>query len=357
MAKIIGTSKAFPENFHTQDEVVELIKETWKDNPHFNEELVEKFYGSTKVNGRYLAMPLEKYSELKDFDDRNSTYIDVATEVGKDALEKLFASTGVKASEIDQILFTTVTGIAVPSIDARLVNLLDFRTDVKRVPLFGLGCLAGAAGVARAQDYLAGHPADAVVLLSIELCSLTFQTDDLSVPNLIGTALFGDGAAAVLMVGDEHPLAKKQNRISAISNRSVFFHDSLNMMGWDVKSTGFKLILNGGVPEYAETKLCPAIMDFLKEHDLTIDDIEYFVCHPGGPKVIRAIEKGLDIGEGRLYQSREVLNNYGNCSSSSVLFILDDTMKNNPPRPGSYGLMLAMGPGFCGEVVLLKADV
>ena len=258
MAKIIGTSKAFPENFHTQEEVIDLIKDTWKDNPNFSEELVEKFYYSTKVKGRYLSLPLSKYPELKNLDERNAHYIEIATEVGKNCLEKLFKDTGVDASEIDQILFTTVTGIAVPSIDARLVNLLNLRSDVKRVPLFGLGCLAGAAGVSRAQDYLKGHPKEAVVLLSIELCSLTFQTDDLSIPNLIGTALFGDGASAVLLVGDEHPLAKKQNRITAVSNRSVFFHDSLNMMGWDVKSTGFKLILNGGVPEYAENKLCPA---------------------------------------------------------------------------------------------------
>jgi alkylresorcinol/alkylpyrone synthase len=221
------------------------------------------------------------------------------------------------------------------------------------VPIFGLGCLGGAAGIARSADYLQGHPDEASILLSIELCSLTIQRDDKSIANLISSGLFGDGAAAVLMVGEKHRLAR-EGQARVLDNRSVFFPNTEHIMGWDIIDSGFKILLSSDVTEIAETQLRPAIEDFLKGHGLGIGDITHWIAHPGGPKVIDAIEKGLGLKADALQVSRESLAEVGNISSTSVLLILEETLSRSRPAPGTYGLLLAMGPAFCAEFVLLR---
>jgi alkylresorcinol/alkylpyrone synthase len=244
-----------------------------------------------------------------------------------------------------------VTGIAVPSLDARLMNVLPFPSDLKRVPLFGLGCLAGAAGMSRVADYLKGHPTEAAILLSVELCSLTLQKDDLSVANIVSSGLFGDGAAAVLMVGERHPrVADGMPRV--VDSRSVFFPNTERVMGWDVVDSGFKIVLSPEVPAFAKA-LRPHVDGFLRDHCLSIADVSTWVAHPGGPKVIDEMEKGLSLKKGTLDLSRRSLARIGNVSSSSVLFILQETLLERKPA-GSYGVMLAMGPAFCAELLLLQ---
>jgi alkylresorcinol/alkylpyrone synthase len=220
------------------------------------------------------------------------------------------------------------------------------------VPLFGLGCVGGAAGIARLADYLRGSPGEAVVLLAVELCSLTIQRDDLSVANLISSGLFGDGGAAVLMVGQDHPLAKP-GLPRVLDTRSVFFPKSEHIMGWDVIDTGLKIRLSSDVAEVAGTQLRPVMESFLGEHGLAIDHISHWIAHPGGPKVIQAIENGLGLDPGALQLSRESLAAVGNISSASVLLILEETLSRHP-EPGSYGLLMALGPAFCAELVLLQ---
>jgi len=221
------------------------------------------------------------------------------------------------------------------------------------MPLFGLGCLGGAAGVARVADYLQGHPDEAAILLSIELCSLTIQHEDLSVANIISSGLFGDGAAAVLMAGPDHPAARPgQPRV--IDTKSIFFPDTEHIMGWDVRDTGFKVLLSADVSEVAQSYLRPAVELFLKKHDLTISDISHWIAHPGGPKVIQAIESGLGLENDALKISRESLAAVGNISSASVLMIFEETLSRVEPSEGSYAVLMAMGPAFSAELVLLK---
>jgi len=239
----------------------------------------------------------------------------------------------------------------VPSIEARLMNRLGFAADCRRLPLFGLGCVAGAAGIARANDYLEGHPTHAALLLCVELCSLTFQPDDMSVANLIACGLFADGAACVLLVGDDHPLASKAKlRIEA--TRSVLFPNTEAVMGWDIVDTGFRIVLSGQVPELAQTALAHGIRAFLSANGLHPSQITRWVAHPGGPAVIDAMERGLELPHGALDRSRDCLARIGNLSSASVLVILRESLAADQSR--GPALLLAMGPGFCAELLLLR---
>jgi alkylresorcinol/alkylpyrone synthase len=259
----------------------------------------------------------------------------------------------MQPDQVSQIIFTTVTGVAVPSIDARLMNRIPFSPNLKRVPLFGLGCVAGAAGLARLSDYLQGHPDEAAILLSIELCTLTIQPDDFSIANIISSGLFGDGATAVLMVGKDHSRSVS-GMPRVLDSRSIFFPNTEQVMGWDVVDSGLKISLSAEVTQVAEARLRPGVEAFLGEHGLSIEDIQHWIAHPGGPKVIQAIESGLGLSEHALDLSRESLAAVGNLSSSSVLLILEETLARFQPEPGTYGLLMAMGPGFCAELVLLQ---
>lgn len=248
-------------------------------------------------------------------------------------------------------MFTSVTGVAAPSVDARLVGRLGLRSDVKRLPVFGLGCVAGAAGVARLHDYLLGRPDDVAVLLSVELCSLTFQRHDASTANLVATALFGDGAAAVVALG--------QGRASGagpevVATRSRMYPDTEHVMGWDIRSSGFKVRLDPAVPDVVRRYLADDVRDFLAEHGLKPKDVAHWVCHPGGPKVLEAVSDVLSLPDGALDVTWRSLAEVGNLSSSSVLHVLRDTLEQRRPEPGSPGLLMAMGPGFCCELVLLR---
>ncbi|HLF26634.1 MAG TPA: 3-oxoacyl-[acyl-carrier-protein] synthase III C-terminal domain-containing protein [Anaerolineae bacterium] len=352
MAHIVATSTGFPPHYYTQEEMLAALRKVWADR-HPNIGRLERIHRNLLIQGRHLALPLEAYRTPTGFAANNTTWIESALNLGEAILGTLFERARIDAAEISQLTFTTVTGIAVPSIDARLMNRIPFARNLKRMPLFGLGCAGGAAGVARVADYLRGHPEEAAVLLSIELCSLTLQLDDLSIANIISSGLFGDGAAAVLMVGAAHPLARPgQPRV--IDSRSVFFPKTEHVMGWDIRDSGFKMILSADVPELAQTSLHPAIETFLAEHRLSIHDIAHWIAHPGGPKVIEALETGLGLNGDAFRLSRESLACVGNVSSASVLLILDQVLAGSQPQPGAYGLMLALGPAFGAELVLLQ---
>lgn len=256
---------------------------------------------------------------------------------------------GLAVTDVDAIFFTTVTGLATPTIDARLVNRLGMRRDVKRSPFFGLGCVGGAAGVARMADYLRAWPEHVAVLVAVELCSLTFQHGDQSIPNLISTGLFADGAAAVVVVGAAHERAGP--RITA--HRSAFYPDSERIMGWDVGASGFRIVLSAGVPQMVLDHLPGDMQAFLAAQDLAVADVDRWICHPGGPKVIEAMETALDLAPGALDATWASLRTVGNLSSASVLFVLADHLATQP-APGETGVLMAMGPGFCAELVLLQ---
>lgn len=308
----------------------------------------DRFGVSAGVQQRRIALPLADYGTLGGFTEANNIFIEVALTLGERAIRAALDAAGVQPSEVDVVFSTTVTGLAVPTLEARLATRLGLRPDVKRVPLFGLGCVAGAAGVARMHDYLLAFPDQVSVLLAVELCSLTLQRDDLSVANLVAASLFGDGAAAVVATGSARTPAGPR----VLATRSRIYPDTEDVMGWDIGSNGFKIKLSTEVATVAEKYVGDDVRHFLGDHGLTPEDISTWVCHPGGPKVIEAIENTLDLPATAMDHTRNSLRENANLSSVSVLDVLCRNMAE-PPPPGSFGLMIAMGPAFCSELVLL----
>jgi alkylresorcinol/alkylpyrone synthase len=347
--KIAAVGKALPPHYYDQETLLAALRERWTDR-YYNPDRLERLHRNVLVGGRHLALPMEEYAGLTTWGKANDAWIRVAQEVGGAAVLDALARAGLSTAEVDALIFVTVTGVATPSIDARLINRLRLPARVKRMPIFGLGCVAGAAGVARAADYVRGYPDQVAVLLSVELCSLTLQPEDLSIPNLIASGLFGDGAAAVVVVGEERPAAGPR----IVATRSVFYPDSERVMGWDISETGFKIVLSGDVPVVAREKLGPDVDAFLADRGLARADIASWVCHPGGPKVLEAMQESLGLPDGALDVTWRSLREVGNLSSASVLLVLEETMANHRPPPGSWGMLIAMGPGFCSELVLLQ---
>ena len=347
--KIAAVGKALPPHYYDQDTLLEALRQRWADR-HYNPGRLERLHKNVLVGGRHLALPIEEYAGLTTWGKANDAWIRVAQEVGEAAVRDALARAGLDPEEIDALIFVTVTGVATPSIDARLVNRLGLSPRVKRMPIFGLGCVAGAAGIARAADYVRAYPDQVAVLLSVELCSLTLQPEDLSIPNLIASGLFGDGAAAVVVVGDQRPADGPR----ILATRSIFYRDSERVMGWDISENGFQIVLSAEVPQVVRDHLRADVDAFLADEGLARADIATWISHPGGPKVLEAMAEALELPEGALDVTWRSLQEVGNLSSTSVLLVLRDTLDSHRPPPGSYGLISAMGPGFCSELVLLQ---
>jgi len=344
----VGT--ALPPHYADQETLIAAFRTHWA-KEHFHLERIEELHRSVQVGGRHLAVPIDEYPGLADLRARNDAWLRVSTDVGERAVRQALDRAGLDPSDVDHLFFVTVTGIATPSIDARLMNRLGLRPNVKRTPIFGLGCVAGAAGTARASDVLRAFPDQVAVLLSVELCSLTLQREDLSIANIIASGLFGDGAAALVLSGGERPAPGAP---SIVATRSVFYPDSERVMGWDVVNGGFKVVLSAKVPEVVRTHVRGDVDDFLAAHGLSTRDIRHWVAHTGGPKVLEAFEDTLQLPPGALARSWRSLREVGNLSSASVLFVLESLLASGEARAGDLGLLMAMGPGFCSELVLLR---
>ena len=352
MPFIYGVECELAPHYYNQDELTQGLLVDWGER-YFNPQRIVDFQKNVLVGGRHLALPMERYRELDGFGAFNQAWIDTAIPMAVRAVERLLDRAGLAAHQVGSITSTTVTGISVPSLEARLMNRLPFARDTKRTPLFGLGCLAGVAGINRVGDYLTGYPSEAALFVSAELCSLTLQREDLSVANLVASGLFGDGCAAVLMVGDEHPLAA-DCPLRWFSPRSAFFEDTERVMGWDVVDSGFKVILAPNVPAIVARELPGEVSELFAGSGLSMTQPDFLVAHPGGPKVMTAMQTCLDLDEEALALSWDSLRRFGNMSSTSVLFVLRDRLDDPPPR-GSIGMMAAMGPAFCAELNLLEA--
>jgi alkylresorcinol/alkylpyrone synthase len=328
-----------------------------------------------EVDGRYLALPKEEYAKIKTWGEANDHWIRTAKELGERAIGDALRDAGLHARQLNALIFTSVTGISSPSIDALLINQMGLCRSIRRIPIFGLGCVAGAAAISRAADYVKAYPDQIAAVLSVELCSLTLQREDLSMANLISAGLFGDGAAAVIVAGDEVEVSGQaasggdghSSRIAGaqmhdsprigpriLATRSVFYPNTEEMMGWNVSEKGFRIVLSRELPELVRKNLARDLDDFLGEKGLVRGDIGSWVLHTGGPKILEATADALNLKNGELEVSWQCLRKMGNLSSASVLVVLEETLKKRRPAPGTLGVLAAMGPGFCAEFVLLE---
>lgn len=348
---ISSIGRALPQNCYPQETISAALWREWGGSDE-GRSRYERLHRSVGVRTRHLALPMERYRELDSFSKTNDKWIERATDLGMEASESALAQAGLAATDVDHIFFTTVAGIASPGIDAKLVNRMSMRPDIKRTPIFGLGCVGGAAGVARAADYLRAFPSHTALMVSVELCSLTLQLRDKSIANVIASGLFADGAAAVLLTGGSRADGNAAPRV--VASRSMFFPDTEEMMGWRVADTGFQIVLSAGVPDLVRKNLRPGVDSFLRDQGLALNDISHWLAHTGGPKVLQAIEAALELPCCALARSWKSLASVGNLSSASVLYVAADFMDSKTACGGDLGLLLALGPGFCGELVLLQ---
>ena len=351
--KIASVSSSFPATRYHQSTVTEAFRAHWGERLE-NPELFARLHSRTGVQYRHFSFPMNEYEELQNFGRSNRAWMKVAQELGEQAIDRALHASGLERSELDALFVVSVTGIASPSLDARLINRMNLRSDLKRTPIFGLGCVAGATGLTRAADYVRAYPNQVAALLSVELCSLTMQLDDLTMPNFIATGLFGDGAAAAIIVGSE----RAKNRTCAgpqiLATRSVFYPDTEEIMGWDITEKGFKLVLSAELSDLIRARLRQDVDEFLADNGVSLGDIGNCVIHTGGPKILQAIQETLELDDRALELSWDSLARFGNLSSASILLVLEDTIGRRRPLPGTLGLMLAMGPGFCSELLLVR---
>ena len=350
-----------PEHRYSQDTITAALKTIYWNGQLERPERLEQLHTRVGVDYRHFAFPLERYAQFSSFGETNAAWLEVAQELGIRAIDAALDRAGMSRRDLNALFVVSITGIASPSLDARLINRMRLRSDIKRTPIFGVGCAGGAVGLSRAADYTLAYPDHTAALLCVEICSLTMQRDDMSTKNLIAAGLFGDGAAAVIVKGSK--TANSPSTGSRISTRegpqilgcgSVFYPDTEEIMGWDISENGFKVVLSPRLPDLIKKSLAGDVDTFLAKYKLRRADIGNWVIHTGGPKVLNAIQDTLGLQDSDLEQSWNSLKRFGNLSSASVLLVLEEILMNHAPAPGTYGVLLAMGPGFCSELILLQ---
>jgi len=354
---IVSAATALPEHHYAQSDITAAFAELMVRHHASGRSLsdvVARTHEATRVRSRHLVLSLPEYETLDDFGKANDVFLREAPPLAARAVSDALDAAGLESDEVDVIASTTVTGVAVPSIDARLVPILGLRPNVRRLPLVGLGCVAGASGIARLADMLRGDPEGIAVLVSVELCSLTLQHGDTSMANIVASGLFGDGAAAVVMVGDSRAERMGVKGPRVVSSHAHLFEDTERVMGWDVGASGLQVVLSPDVPRLVESELHGVASDHLSRHNLTPDDISTWVAHSGGPKVLTAIEDALSLSPSATQDTWASLGEVGNLSSASVLDVLGRTLKRVPVGGDEPAMLVAMGPGFCAELVLLR---
>lgn len=332
----------------SQQEAKKQARAMFIDNfPQVNR-LIDAF-DNTEIKTRNFCKPLSYYHEEHSFEERNKDYIDIALTHSIQAIKDCLAKAAIDKNQVTDIFFVSTSGLATPSIDALIINKLRLNPNINRTPIWGLGCAGGVSGMARANMAAIANPNAVVLLIAVELCSLTLIRHDYSKSNFIGSSLFSDGIAACVIKGDHHT---KNTAVQYIAAGSKLYYDSLEVMGWDFQDSGFKVLFSKDIPTLIHQHVKEDIASFLSKHNLELTDISNFIFHPGGKKVLDAYDRALDLQMDALKHTREVMSDYGNMSSCTVLYVLEKYMAEG--FNDGYGLMLAMGPGFSSEMVLLK---
>lgn len=310
-------------------------------------------FDSTGIITRNLCKPLDYYADVHSFEEQNAEYIRLSLEHSIKAAEECLMSAQIDKDEITDIIFISTTGLSTPSLDALIINKMKLNRHVNRMAIFGLGCGGGVSGYAKACSLATANPEAVVLLVAVELCSLTFLRNDYSKSNFIGSTLFADGVAACVVTGDLKPI-KTGNRISFVASQSKLYYDSLDVMGWEFLNAGFKVLFSSDIPTIIRENVHQDVTSFLDKHHLQLSDIRNFIFHPGGKKVLTAYEDALEVEGDFLKHTREVMNDYGNMSSATVLYVLERFFTQG--YESGYGLMVSMGPGFSCEMVLFQMD-
>jgi alkylresorcinol/alkylpyrone synthase len=367
VTQIAAVRSAFPPHRYAQAEITGMVADLGGFG-RAKRALVDRLHGNSGVNFRHLAFPIEAYRDVHGIGISNERYVDAATGLGEQALRDALATAGVLASDLDLLIVTSVTGVIVPSIDALLIPRLGLRPDVKRLPIFGLGCVAGAAALARMHDYLLAWPGHSAALVSVEVCSLCWPQTDFTTADLVASGLFADGAAAVVARGAqaarEHGGGSRAEGTAGAAGaaggpRIIATHgevcpDSNDALGWRLGPAGFRIVLTADLSDVIERELGAVVTSFLATHGLTVDDIGTWMAHPGGPKVIDAVQHSLKLPDSAVAVSRRSLAEVGNLSSASVLHVMEMTQALCAPPAGSLGMMIGLGPGVSVELILLR---
>jgi len=358
--RIASVASALPEHRFRQEVITAAFKGYWKAKLPEPEKL-DWLHSRVGVDFRHLAFPLDRYPQFSTWGEANAAWLEAAEELGERAIDTALDRAGMSRQDLNALIVVSITGVASPSLDARLINRMRLRPDIKRTPIFGIGCAGGAIGLTRAADYALAYPDHTAAILCVEICSLTMQPEDFSTANLIASGLFGDGAAAVIVRGSRttHRSSNGSSQSSRpgpqiLGTGSVFYPDTEEIMGWDISEAGFKIVLSPLLPDLIKGKLAGDVDAFLGRYQLRRADIGNWVIHTGGPKVLDSIQGTLELKDSDLDRSWECLRQFGNLSSASVLLVLEEVLMNDTPPPGTYGVLMAMGPGFCLEMILLK---
>ncbi|NLE72953.1 MAG: type III polyketide synthase [Actinomycetales bacterium] len=368
MSRIVAVAPVVGAHAYPQEEITATIAPLLTADPA-RRALLERLHAASGVRTRHLALPLAEYAGLTTFRDANDAFIRVGTRLAADAAHAALDRAGLRPADVDYVFFTSVTGVAAPSLDALLVAELGLRPDVRRLPSFGLGCAGGAAGLGHVHDHLLAHPDHAALLVSVELCSLTIQHGDDSTANLVASGIFGDGGAAVVMVGAAHPAAHPAGRPTArpthvgggacgpvpavVDAATRTYPGTADQLGWTVGGSGFGIVLAPGLPDVVRAHLADDVRGLLEPHDLKPRDVGAWVVHAGGPRILDAVQEALDLDDEALHATRASFADAGNLSSASVLHVLAATL-DAPHQAGEWGVALAFGPGVGAELVLLR---
>jgi alkylresorcinol/alkylpyrone synthase len=355
--RLLAVATAVPPHIVRQEDAQRFARTLFADTLRIDPRLVDVF-DNAGIEKRHTSAPLEWFGEKHTFAERNAVYVETAVDLGEVVTKRVLERAGLAPSDIDHVIFVSTTGISTPSIDALIANRVGFRSNFRRTPIWGLGCAGGAAGLAHARDLALAHPDTRVLLIAIELCTLTFLNGDLSKRNLVAASLFGDGAAAVVVGGSAVPRnGGGHGRIVALrASQSTLWKDTLDVMGWELEESGLRVVFSRSIPHIVIEHVRPSLETFLAAQQLALSDIRHFIAHPGGIKVLRAYREALDLDESRLAHAREVLRGFGNMSSPSCLFVLERFLEAGDIAAGDHGVVMALGPGFSSEYVLIQGE-